>query len=67
MKKLSVLLMTAVISLGMAQLSMAEGKADKAATPVSCKKAAKASGLTDKKDIKNYVKECKKTKNKTAK
>ena len=52
--------MTAVIGLGMAQLSIAEGKADKAAKPVSCKKEAKASGLTDKKEIKKYVTDCKK-------
>lgn len=60
MNRTAVLLCAAVIGLSATQASFAEGKSDKAAHPVSCKAEARAKGLTDKKEVRAYIKECKK-------
>lgn len=57
MNKFLVVLLTAAMGLGFAQSSVAE---EKAAKPASCKEEAKNAGLTDKKAIKDFVKQCKK-------
>lgn len=59
MRKISILVMALVVGLGFSQVSMAEGAKEKAAKPASCSHEAKASGLTDKGEIKAFVKKCK--------
>lgn len=60
MNKIAVLLCAAMLGMGVSQVSLAEGTAAQAAKPVSCTAEAKAKGLTDKKEIKAYIKDCKK-------
>lgn len=59
------LVLTSVLLLSVSNLSFAEPSADKKAKKAitkACKAEAKAQGLTDKADIKAFVKTCKKAK-----
>lgn len=60
MNKSVAVVITTLLALGATQPGFAEGKSENAAKPVSCKQQAKDQGLTDKKEIKAFVKECKK-------